>query len=568
MLDQQLTEYIRISRQQGKTDDEIRNNLLNAGWQEAQISANFDLETASSNTQLKYVELPSFGKLFSKSLKIFKNRFWSLLTVFLIAFGVQTLLSIPKNPNIVIALRVLWYVFYYFTLLVSALIINFEINFIEAYRRSFKFFGPFLWLSIVGMAVIAGGTIALVLPGIFYAILFVPVIYILINDKGRGLDALRKMRYLEKNSDYFERVVQIILFFLAVGIVILFIAVGLYLVVSKLYHGDFILDTSLITASPITIFTAPWPFLLLTLLYILIYFFVFPSIISIYYFTMYQELRMARAEPGVDMTDRWARYMKLFAWLGVSGSILVALFLVYFGYSVFGNNNLSKTFTGNDVTYSAIKKYFDPLNTTAREIANKSDLQDQIDISVIQDLSSVFLKKAVAWQGDAVFYGFRRTFSVPPGLPFNDPQSGIPKNSDSYYYESHNTKDNYEAIAIIGERKEYRTDVNPLRQSTYLNRSPNLLNLKVGPGKALSIAMLSPKFQKVRNEQGALLMQAYLNEPTFSTDLSNIWIITETTGLSSGLDNSVIIAVDGTTGELMNSRILDFYRELTGSAKK
>ncbi len=191
------------------------------------------------------------------------------------------------------------------------------------------------------------------------------------------------------------------------------------------------------------------------------------------------------------------------------------------------------------------------LNQQILDTATKIDPEDQMDISAMQNKVVIGYSKAEQWQQDAKFYSFRRIYTVPA-----DYSDQILKSIDSYYYESKNTQDNYEILFDRTSDNIQRIDVNPNRLANYVSSFADLTTIKIGPKKALEIAMLSPAFQKFKAENPQLVTQVILNdESSQNTEgINKFWLVTlyknfGSAGITS--DNSVTAYVDINTGKAL-----------------
>lgn len=68
----------------------------------------------------------------------------------------------------------------------------------EALRFAWARYGGLLWLGILYLAVVAGGSLLLVLPGIYVAVACTAALPVLVLEDKRGFDALRRARDLSK----------------------------------------------------------------------------------------------------------------------------------------------------------------------------------------------------------------------------------------------------------------------------------------------------------------------------------------------------------------------------------
>jgi len=210
------------------------------------------------------------------------------------------------------------------------------------------------------------------------------------------------------------------------------------------------------------------------------------------------------------------------------------------------------------------------LDNQARAIAARPDTEDEADIQAMKDKVVIGYGKAEQWQSDAKFYSFRRIYT----LPTTDPEQFL-TSKDSYFYESKNTQDNYEVIFNRTNNDIYRIDVNPIRLTAYVNDFADIFTIKVGPKKALEIAMLSPIFQKFKNEHREIVTQVVLNESSariYGKDYYKYWIVNLFERATDGTtiltkDNSVFAMVDIDTGKFLSPEGISTFLQIQDESK-
>jgi len=237
--------------------------------------------------------------------------------------------------------------------------------------------------------------------------------------------------------------------------------------------------------------------------------------------------------------------------------------VIYFG-SVFlfvkkvGLNNVE-----NMATNLALVKSLDQQATV---IATTPDAADAADIKAIQDKVSSGYDKAKQWQTDAKWYSYRRVFNLPDNVSENDK---ITAQADSFYYESQSTKDVDEILFDRNSNNVLRIDNDPNQRQTYVNNFTDIFTLKVGPKKALEIAMLSPDFQNYKQSHSQLLTFTILNavdNAPASPNLPKYWYVGMAIGFSD--PNGVYAFVDSQTGELISKEAIDTVNQLNSAAQK
>ncbi len=205
------------------------------------------------------------------------------------------------------------------------------------------------------------------------------------------------------------------------------------------------------------------------------------------------------------------------------------------------------------------------LDEQAKAIAARPDAEDNADIQSIQKNVVTGYDKAAAWQPDAKFYMYRRIFTIPNNSP--DP---IIKDADSYYYESHNTTDNYEILFDKKTNTISRIDTNPNRQPQYANNFTDISTIKIGPKKALEIAMLSPNFQEYTKSHTSYITQVILNESSQGYDLTKYWLVNVFDDFSQAHNpaNSRQAFVNIQTGGLVSQEALNTLDQINNATKK
>jgi hypothetical protein len=205
------------------------------------------------------------------------------------------------------------------------------------------------------------------------------------------------------------------------------------------------------------------------------------------------------------------------------------------------------------------------LNTQAKAIFDRPDTADTADIQAIKDKIVLGYDKAQQWQPDAKFYSYRRMYTLPSGY-----SDQLLKIIDSYYFESKNTHDNYELLFDRKSNTVSRVDVNPDRAPVYVERFADSSTIKVGPDKALEMAMLSPTFQKFKSDNPDCVTQVILNEASQPTDLSKYWTVTLYKSLGEPITeaNSVQAYVNINTGELISPEAVDALQQINSANNK
>jgi len=205
------------------------------------------------------------------------------------------------------------------------------------------------------------------------------------------------------------------------------------------------------------------------------------------------------------------------------------------------------------------------INTQAKAIFNSPTAQDAADIQAIKDKIVIGYSKAEQWQPDAKFYSFRRLYTIPAEFP-----DQLLKDIDSFYYESKNTRDDYELLFDRKSSNVLRTDINSNRLPVYVERFADVSTIKVSPDQALKMAMLSPAFQQYKQNNPDCITQVILNEASGSMDVSKYWTVTlfKNFGYTITDTNSVTAYININTGELISPEAVNTLQQLKSANDK
>ncbi|MBI4100273.1 hypothetical protein HY439_00840 [Candidatus Microgenomates bacterium] len=248
MPDRQLTNYIKDQLQKGKTDEEIKNNLVAAGWKEQDIEEAFKEKISSSdqpppspppsNTVSSTVDgkLPGPIALLKEAWEIYKKSWRTFLVIVLIPTLAQLLIwgliaglgissgvffqktSLESNlPNA--AVNVLpnflspGLLFFLIPLTVIIIIATIAVQFWseaalifaingagekigvkDSYQKGRSKIIPLFLLSLLSGLIVMGGFIFFIIPGIIFSVWFTFSRYLLVLENTGGLGALLKSR--------------------------------------------------------------------------------------------------------------------------------------------------------------------------------------------------------------------------------------------------------------------------------------------------------------------------------------------------------------------------------------
>lgn len=231
MITQELLDYITRHQQAGVREDDIKQQLLNAGWHMADIMEGLNHvkysplvsyqrppATKTTDEPQSNPKLPGVFSLLGQALNIYKRRFWVLLGIsaiplaLIFAVGVLaaggltmlTVLRLQNGPAVVIAgllLTVLIFVALIYIGLWSQTAMIYAISgyetpvgFAEAFKRSSHKIASYFVIMFLMGAVAAGGFFLLIIPGIIFSVWYSLSIYVMAEENLTGLSALQKSR--------------------------------------------------------------------------------------------------------------------------------------------------------------------------------------------------------------------------------------------------------------------------------------------------------------------------------------------------------------------------------------
>lgn len=240
-MDQQLTDYINQNRQQGATDSQIRQALLDSGWQESDLNQYFN-SPPQNPTPLQYA-LPSAPRLFSQSIKWYSSHFQIILGITIaplilsiFGFFISSIFTSLSLSTVIIGFLyviVVLIIGFLSKLALFAAVVDEGSTVGSAYRKGLSLFWAFMWVSFLTTLSVLGGYVLLIIPGIIISIFLSQSIYVLFAEGNRGTAALIKSWHYVKGRA--GSVLWRSLFF---GIVILLIS----LVINFLIGGSTLLS--------------------------------------------------------------------------------------------------------------------------------------------------------------------------------------------------------------------------------------------------------------------------------------------------------------------------------------
>ena len=151
------------------------------------------------NNTASRLGLHSIGSLFSDSWKLYKERFGVLTEIMLLPVLVMILAEVLLSlGSIFILLGVLVLIIGVIALvfvsipLISSIHNNSGVD--ASYKNTVPLFWPFVWMTILTMFAVLGGSFMLIIPGIWLAVALGVARYVFVIEGRRGIDALRQSK--------------------------------------------------------------------------------------------------------------------------------------------------------------------------------------------------------------------------------------------------------------------------------------------------------------------------------------------------------------------------------------
>lgn len=252
-MDQQIIDYIKKSRELGHSDSDIKTLLLNAGHKEEDVRAAFDTADGKnvippppsfSSNHPSYgnssIELPGPIVLLKSAWQIYKARFWSLLSLYVLPilvlgglitiFALLTLMFPTLSPVVLVFISLLLFIPFAIVSLRSAVALIFAIvapqpvGVFEAFKISKGKALSFFWVGLLMGLVMMGGFVMLIVPGFIFLAWFSLSQFIFVAEGHKGFSALLKSKeYVNGNlGKVFLRLLFIVVINILVSLVIKF----------------------------------------------------------------------------------------------------------------------------------------------------------------------------------------------------------------------------------------------------------------------------------------------------------------------------------------------------------
>ncbi|MGD1003701.1 MAG: hypothetical protein ABR884_03980 [Minisyncoccia bacterium] len=269
-------------------------------------------EMAGADAGNARLSLRSIGSLFSDSWDLYKERWQVLVEIVLlptlvVALG-YILLYLGFPFSILGGLIVfIGYIIFVFSMLPVIFSLHHTAGVDASYKATIGWFWPFVWVTILEILAVMGGSIMLIIPGIWLGVALMLMMYVFVIEHRRGVDALRQ------SKDYIKGYWWAVL-----GRVLLL--------------GLIFLAATIIIEIPVTIIVGNAARVLVTM--VLTLFFVPFSVI--YHYVIFENLRALKPELADAQTKRGTGFIKTSAIVGIVIPVLaVCALIIALGFGVF-----------------------------------------------------------------------------------------------------------------------------------------------------------------------------------------------------------------------------------------
>ena len=260
------------------------------------------------------ISLRSLGSLFCDTWKLYKER-WQVLVEIVLLPALVTILgyvlvSLGSPFSIfggVIAL--MGWILFIFSVLPIIFSIHNTAGVDASYDATIGWFWPFVWATILELLAVLGGSIMLIIPGIWLAFALSFMAYVFVIEHRRGIDALRQ------SKDYVRgywwavagRVILLSLIFLAATIVI---EIPVMIIVGN--------AARVFITMAMTLFFVPFS--------------------AIYHYVIFENLRELKPDLAEKQTKEGTGFIKASTIVGIVVPVLaVCALIIALGFGVFHN---------------------------------------------------------------------------------------------------------------------------------------------------------------------------------------------------------------------------------------
>jgi hypothetical protein len=184
---------------------------------------------------LKEKGLRSVEELFKDSWELFKHRFITLLSLYLLSIilfclclGIFILVAYflsalsPAKKNIMMAVGALvgsipgfLFMFWGFAAFTFAVVDN-TIGISDALRKGWQRLGSFMWLYSLMSFIITGGFLLLIIPGVLFTVWFIFAQFIIVSESDRGMNAILKSKEYVSGK-WFDIFLRLLVIWLVAG---------------------------------------------------------------------------------------------------------------------------------------------------------------------------------------------------------------------------------------------------------------------------------------------------------------------------------------------------------------
>jgi hypothetical protein len=260
------------------------------------------------------LSLHSISSLFSDSWKLYKERWQVLVEIVLLptlAVVLGYVLLYLGFPFSILGGLIVFvgYIIFIFSMLPVIFSLHHTAGVDASYQATIGWFWPFVWVTILELLAVLGGSIMLLIPGIWLAVALMLMAYVFVIEHRRGVDALRQ------SKDYIKGYWWAVL-----GRVLLL--------------GLIFLVVTIIIEIPVMIIAGTAGRVLVTMLLTL--FFIPFSVI--YHYVIFENLRALKPELAEAQTKKGTAFIKTSAIVGIVVPVLVVCALIIaLGFGVFYN---------------------------------------------------------------------------------------------------------------------------------------------------------------------------------------------------------------------------------------
>lgn len=204
-----MENYIKEARAQGMSDQQIRWELLNSGWQVGDVDAALNGQATSTLTPSLVQpagKLPGMAALIKEAFSIYKQRFGLVILLLLLPLilgGFNFLIVGQKSGALGVVGTILTIVTAVISWIAALSLMKLgDLNYVADFKQAFKFgtgklLGALLVGILAGLAIL-GGTILLIIPGIIFFVWFSFSVYAYLHEGLGGTSALKRSKQLVK----------------------------------------------------------------------------------------------------------------------------------------------------------------------------------------------------------------------------------------------------------------------------------------------------------------------------------------------------------------------------------